>query len=87
MVQDIPVQEQIPPQMDSEPEMGAVAAGAAVYDTSPPLLHQNPPPIPAETANPGAFDMAQLIAMLAEMRGETREMKQEMKEDIKKQHE
>ena len=64
-----------PPQMDPEPEMGAAAAEAAVHDTSPPLLHQNPPPIPAETANPGAFDMAQLIAMLAEMRGETREMK------------
>ena len=26
-----------PPQMDPEPEMGAAAAEAAVYDTSPPL--------------------------------------------------
>ena len=32
-------QEQSPPQMDPEPEMGAAAA----YDTSPPPLHQNPP--------------------------------------------
>ena len=82
MVQDIPMQEQIPPQMDSKPGMGAAAAVATKYDTSPPLLHQNPPPIPAETANLGAFDMAQLIAMLAEMRGETREMKHEIKEEM-----
>ena len=33
----------IPPQMDPEAEMGAAAAEAAVYDTSPPLPHQNPP--------------------------------------------
>ena len=32
-------QEQSPPQMDSEPEMGAGAAN----DTSPPPLHQNRP--------------------------------------------
>ena len=38
--QDINVQEQFPPQTDPEPEMGA--ATAAVYDTSPPPLHQNP---------------------------------------------
>ena len=88
MAQDIPEQDivmgelELPPQMDPKPEMGAAAAEAAVHDTSLPLLHQNPPPIPAETANPGAFDMAQLIAMLAEMRGETWEMKQEMKEEI-----
>ena len=73
----------IPPQMDPEPEMGAAAAEAAVYDTSPSLPHQNPSPIPAETAQPGTFDLAQLVAILAGMRRETREMKQEMKEEIK----
>ena len=51
--------------MDPKPEMGAAAAEAAVSDTSPPLPHQNPPPIPAETAHPSAPDMAQLFAMLA----------------------
>ena len=63
--QDIVVeeQEQLPPHMDPEPEMGAAAA----YDTSPPLLHQNPSPIPAETARPGTPDMAQICAMLAAM--------------------
>ena len=57
----------IPPQMDLEPEMGAAAAGAAVYDTSPPLPHQNPHPIPAETVHLSAPDIAQLFAMLAGM--------------------
>ena len=57
----------IPPQMDPEPGMGAAAAEAAVYDTSPSLPHQNPSPIPAETAQPGTFDMAQLVAILAGM--------------------
>ena len=69
MVQDIPEQDIVmeeeeqffPPQMDSEPEMGAAA-----YDTSPSLL-RNPPPIPAETARPSTPDMAQLWAMLAAM--------------------
>ena len=61
------MQDESLPQMDPEPEMGAGAAGAAVYDTSPPLPHQNPPPIPAETVHPSALDMAQLFAMLAEM--------------------
>ena len=68
MAQDIPIPEQdivmeeleLPPQMDPKPEMGAAAA----YDASPPLLHQNPSPIPAETAHQSAPDMAQLIAML-----------------------
>ena len=55
---------ELPPQMDPKPEMGAAAAGAVVCDTSPSLL-RNPPPIPAETARPGALDMAQLFAMLA----------------------
>ena len=57
-------QEQSPPQMDSEPEMGAAAA--AVHDTSPSLLHQNPSML-AESAQPSAPDIAQLIAMLAAM--------------------
>ena len=74
-VQDIPVQEQSLPQMDREPEMGAAAA--AVCDTSPPPLHQNPP-IRAESAQLSAPDIAQLIDMLAGMRGETREMIQGM---------
>ena len=34
--QDIGMQEQSPPQINSEPEMGVAAAEAAVYDTSPP---------------------------------------------------
>ena len=64
--QDIVMEEQFPlSQMDPEPEMGAAAAGAAVYDTSPPLPHQNPPPIPAETARPSTAAMAQLVAILA----------------------
>ena len=36
------MQDESLPQMDPEPEMGAAAAEAAVYDTSPPPLHQNP---------------------------------------------
>ena len=53
--------------MDPEPEMGAAAAAeAAVHDTSPPTPHQSPP-ILAESAQPGAFDMAQLVAILAGM--------------------
>ena len=51
MAQDIPIPEQDivigeqepPPQMDPKPEMGAAAAEAAAYDTSPPPLRQNPP--------------------------------------------
>ena len=72
MVQDIPEQDivmgelELPPQMDPEPEMGAVAAEAAVYDTSPPPLYQGPP-ILAESAQPGTFDMAQLVAILTGM--------------------
>ena len=81
MVQNIPeqemlvVEEQELPQTDPEPEMGAAAA--AVYDTSPPPLHQNPP-ILAESAQLSAPDIAQLFAMLAEMRGETWQMKEEI---------
>ena len=71
MVQDIPEQDivmgelELPPQMDPKPEMGA--AEAAVYDTSPSLLHKDPSPIPAQTARPSAVDMAQLVAILAGM--------------------
>ena len=57
------MQEQSPPQMDPEPEMGVAAAVA--YDTSPPLPHQNPPPIPAEMVHPSVPDMAQVCVMLA----------------------
>ena len=87
MAQDIPEQDivmgeqELPPQMDPKPEM------AAVYDTSPPLLHQNPPPIPAETVRPGTPDMAQICAMLAamsvNMEANTREIKNNTREEIK----
>jgi len=41
--QDIVMEEQFPlSQMDPKPEMGAAAAGAAVYDTSPPLPRSLP---------------------------------------------
>jgi len=64
--QDIVMGElELPPQMDPEPEMGAAAA----YDTSPPL-HQNPPPIPAETARQSTLDM-----ILQALNGMENEMK------------
>ena len=106
MVQDIPEQDivmgelELPPQMDPEPGMGAAAAEAAVYDTSPPPLYQNPP-ILAESAQPGTFDMAQLVAILTgmenrmenninnKMDGMNKKMEantNEMKEEISKQH-
>ena len=86
------VEEQELPQMDLEPEMGAAAA--AVHDTSPSLLHQNPPML-AESAQPSAPDIAQLIAMLAAMnanmenkmdgiKNNTNGIKEEMKEEMKK---
>ena len=74
MAQDIPEQDivmgelELPPQMDPKPKM------AAVYDTSPPPLHQNPP-ILAESAEPGTFDMGRLLAVLA---GRKNEMKNEI---------
>ena len=34
---------------------------------TPPLPHQNPPPIPTESAQPSTVDMAQLVAILAGM--------------------
>ena len=72
--QDIVVEEQFSlPQTNSEPEMGAAAA--AKYDTSPPL-HQNPPPIPAETAQQSTLDMIlqALNGMENEMKANTRRM-------------
>ena len=69
------VQDELP-QLNPEPEMGVAAAAA--FDTSPPLLHQNPPPIPAETVHPSAPDMAQLFAMLAGMKGDLQQMNSKM---------
>ena len=83
MAQDIPEQDivmgeqELPPQMDPKPEMGAVAAEAAVYDTSPSLL-RNPPPIPAEAAQLSAPDIAQICAMLAAMSGDLQQIKNNM---------
>ena len=68
-------QEQFLPQPTPEPEMGAAAA--AMYDTSPPPLRQNPP-ILAESAQPSAPDMAQLFAILAGISGDMQGMKSEM---------
>ena len=73
--QDIGVQEQFPPQTDPEPEMGA--ATAAVYDTSPPPLHQNPP-ILTESAQLSTPDMARLFAVLAQMEANTSIMENRM---------
>jgi len=78
-MQDIPINVQEPPQTDPEPEMGA--ATAAVYDTSPPPLHQNPP-ILAESAQPSAPDMAQLCAMLAAMNANMETNTQQMKDKM-----
>ena len=83
MVQDIPEQDivmgelELPPQMDTEPEMGAAAAEAAVYDTSPSLL-RNPPPFPAESAQPSTADMAQLFAILNDIKKEMDSMNSKM---------
>ena len=66
-------QEQSLPQMDPEPEMGTAAA----YDTSPPLLHQNPP-ILAESAQPNTIDIGRLLATLAGMEDNMNERMQQM---------
>ena len=63
------------------PQMGAASAEAAVYDTSPPLPHQNPPPIPAETAQPSTLDM--ILRALNGMKEEIKNNANEMKEEIK----
>ena len=79
----------IPPQMDPEPEMGAVAAEATVDDTSPSPPHQNPPPIPAETVQQSEFDMfLQAInrmneKMGANMREEIKNNTSQMKEEAR----
>ena len=77
MAQDIPMQEQISPQMDPKPEMGAAAAEAAVHDTSPPPLSQNPPTL-AESAQPVTVDMAQVCAMLAGVTAAMQKMQEGM---------
>ena len=87
MAQDIPEQDivmgelELPSQMDPKPEMGAAAAEAAVYDTSPSLL-RNPPPIPAETARPSTAAMAQLVAILAGMEANLKANINEVKEEM-----
>ena len=89
MAQDIPEQDivmgelELPPQMDPKPEMGAAAAEAAVYDTSPsPPLLRNPPPIPAETVRLSAPDMAQLFAIINDIKNEISEKADRMEEKI-----
>ena len=88
MAQDIPEQDivmeeqELPPQMDPKPEMGAAAAEAAVYDTSPSPPHKNPPPIPAETVRLSAADTAQLFAIINEMKNEIRERANRMEEKM-----
>ena len=70
--QDMGVQEQVPLQTNSEPEMGAAAAAS---DTPPSPLRQSPSPLPSEAttdrgtpASSGSFDMNQLGEMLMGMR-------------------
>ena len=93
VAQDIPEQEMlvveeeqfIPPQMDAEPEMGAAAAEAAVYDTPPPHLRQIPSPTPSETGNGGAglFSpsvVTQLMEMITQaMNGNAQRMEANLK--------
>ena len=76
------------PQPNPEPEMGA-AAVAAVYNTSPPLLRQGPPPVPGEsTPNDGEAtatdppNMGQLLTvLLAKMDGNAQQMNEIKKQD------
>ena len=77
------VEEQELPQTNPEPEMGVAAATAAVYDTSPPLLHQTPPPILAESVHPSAPDLARLFAVLAQMETNTNRMENKMEANLK----
>ena len=84
MAQDeIPEQEMLVvqdelPQPDPEPEMGAAAAAA--YDTSPSLLHQNLPPILAESTQPGALDM--ILQAISGMNNKMDGMTQTLREEI-----
>ena len=80
----------IPPQMDPEPEMGAAAVEAAVYDTPPPHLRQIPSPTPSETETDGGGSvlLPPLIAQMVEkitqaMRGEMQRVGKEMNNEIK----
>ena len=82
------MQEQFLPQMDPEPEMGAAAA--AVCDTLPLHLRQNPSPTPSETAtdNGGSvlfspLALAQMMEMITQaMRGETQQMNETMEKKM-----
>ena len=92
--QDMGVQEQVPLQTNSEPEMGPAAAAS---DTPPSPLRQSPSPLPSEAttdrgnpASSGSFDMNQLGEMLMGMRKQieanthkmdtnTNKLKEEMK--------
>ena len=79
-------EQQIPPQMDLEPEMGTAAVEAAVYDTPPPHLRQIPSPTPSETATEnggaGLFSpsvITQMVEMITQaMRGEMQQMESKM---------
>ena len=95
-VQDIPrkMLQQSLPQMDSEPEMGAAAA-AAVFDTLPPHLRQNPSPTPSETAtdNGGSVQLspsvlAQMMEMFRQvMSGDMQQIKNKMDTNTDKMEE
>ena len=82
MAQDIPEQDfvmgeqELPPQTNPEPEM------AAACDASPPPLHRNPSPIPAETAQLSAPNIAQLVAILAGMENRIEANRREIKNNM-----
>ena len=74
--------------MDLEPEMGAAAAEAAVYDTPPLHLRQIPSPTPSETAtdNGGSVQLSPTaLAQMVEMFGQVMsgEMDSKMKANLK----
>ncbi len=90
-MQDTPImQVDYSPQINAESAMGA-AAGAAVYDTPPPLLRQNPSSVPGGSAPDNGeatatrpLDMAQLLEiLLAKMDGNALEAKNMMKNEMK----
>ena len=84
-MQDTPImQVDYSPQINAESTMGA-AAGAAVYDTPPPLLRQNPSLAPSETvtdrgdsASSGSAEISQVGEMLMQMMQSIKEMKDNM---------